>query len=136
MKKQVLQTRLSADEKRRYEAAANRKGLTMAAWMRRNLDAAASADAASQPLSAWFYERMSEDSWQFGLLLDTGITLAITHIQNISHAADGSLWLDVEMMSSHPTQYADESVWISPTSRTVASVAVSHIVAAFELADT
>jgi hypothetical protein len=89
-------------------------------------------------LPAWFVPRMTDDTWFFGLLLSTGQTLTIEHIDNVSQAADDSLWVDVTM---HKEFYAHGlAAWVipicAPTSRVQASINVAHIVCAFELADT
>jgi hypothetical protein len=60
-------------------------------------DYAARLERCAKFLPAWFVPRMMDDTWVFGLLLSTGPTLAIEHIDNVSQAADGSLWVDVTM---------------------------------------
>jgi hypothetical protein len=89
-------------------------------------------------LPAWFVPRMVGDTWVFGLLLSTGQTLAIECIDNVSQAADGSLWVDVTMhdepVGVRKTTWG--AVVCAPTARTKASVNVAHIVCAIELADT
>lgn len=90
-------------------------------------------------LPAWLTERMMMDTWSFGLLTDTGHLICISRIDTISRDEAGDLWLDVELLERDswsgdtPQSFA---CLFSPTSRTTASVAVRHIVAAFELADT
>ena len=105
--------------------------------------------AAVELLPAWFIPRMMTDNWTFGLLTDTGITFAISSIDRVHKAADGQLWIDVELIKidigrepffaktyEHPGHPKQLNVVTAPTGRTQASIAVSHIVAAFELADT
>ena len=87
-------------------------------------------------LPAWFTTRMMMDTWTFGLLTDTGTTIIISHISRVSRAADGELWLDVGLTVEKPFNSVPGPILLSPTSRTEASIAVRHIVAAFELADT
>ena len=87
-------------------------------------------------LPAWFTTRMMMDTWTFGLLTDTGTTIIISRISRVSRAADGELWLDVNLTVGKPFQGVSGPIFLSPTSRTEASIAVRHIVAAFELADT
>jgi len=92
-------------------------------------------DEAAGLLPAWFIPRMMDDEWRFGLLLATGRTLVIQHIDEVNMAADGSLWIDARMAGDPPLQ--GDLKWISaPTSRTNVSINVAHIVAAFEVADT
>ena len=90
-------------------------------------------------LPAWFTVRMMTDSWQFGLFTSSGHVILIETILDVHRSDDDELWLDVELLNSIPNPYRGidmTKVLVSPTSRTMASVAVRHIVAAFELADT
>ena len=92
-------------------------------------------------LPAWFVERMMGDCWFFALLTNDGIMICISTITDVRQAADGSIWLDVELLT-------DETFWvaklreggfktlIAPSSRTTASINAAHVVAAFEIADT
>ena len=89
-------------------------------------------------LPAWFTERMISDTWSFGLLMITGDIIAIECINSIIQDASGSLWLDAILLSSG---FGEEDInghklFLAPTSRTQISVNSSHVVAAFELADT
>ena len=45
-------------------------------------------------LPAWFIPRMMDDSWSFGLMLTTGVVVAIETINAVHQAADGSIWID------------------------------------------
>ena len=90
-------------------------------------------------LPAWLTERMMTDTWFFGLLTDSGHLICISRIDAISRDEAGDLWLDVELLEEDPSAENTQEPIVrlfSPTSRTTASVAVRHIVAAFELADT
>jgi len=89
-------------------------------------------------LPAWFIPRMMSDEWSFGLLLVTGQVLACSRIDRVHQGSDGSLWLDVEMLSDKPfwAERLPMQTVVAPTSRLTASVAVAHIVWAFEFADT
>jgi hypothetical protein len=87
-------------------------------------------------LPAWFVPRMRMDCWQFGLLMTTGHTIGISSIVDVHQAADGSLWLDVSMLTSDYEGIADVPLFLAPTSRTFASINAAHVVAAFELSDT
>jgi hypothetical protein len=94
----------------------------------------------SEILPAWFTERMIDDVWSFGLLMRDGTIIGIQAIQSIQKASDGSIWLDVRLMD--PSDGTEEwlgkfdKTFIAPTSRLEASINASHIMAAFELADT
>ncbi|CAN5729743.1 hypothetical protein BH23CYA1_BH23CYA1_00930 [soil metagenome] len=94
----------------------------------------------SQPpkeiLPVWFTERMMGDEWSFGLMTTTGVVICINSISSISQAADGSIWLDVDLMPDEVTPVSGMTMFCAPTSRTKASLNASHIIAAFELADT
>jgi hypothetical protein len=91
-------------------------------------------DRCAKLLPAWFVPRMMGDVWYFGLLLTTGRTLRISQIDNVHQAADGSLWIDASM---EPHEGRDDGLEMyAPTSRLTVSVNATHIVAAFELADT
>ena len=94
---------------------------------------AAKVERCRKLLPAWFVPRMMEDAWVFGLLLSTGKVLAIEHIDEVRQAADGSLWIGIDMCRDPANAWAAIH---PPTSRTRASVNVAHIVCALELADT
>jgi hypothetical protein len=97
-------------------------------------------EKARKLLPAWFIRRMMDDEWSFGLLLTTGHVMCISRITDFHAGIEGE-WLDVEMLEH-------DNFWVrgllekggkaitAPTSRLMASVRVSQIVAAFELADT
>ena len=91
-------------------------------------------------LPSWFVPRMATDQWCFGLLLPGGVVMVITHISNVTQAADGSIWLDVEMDEGDfwvdRVRNQGLTPLLSPTSRTTASVNAAQVIAAFEMADT
>ena len=92
-------------------------------------------------LPAWFTERMMDDQWHFGLLTVTGHLFYVQTINAIRQDASSDLWLDVESWddagSAADSQKLANMVPVhAPTSRTKATIKASHIVAAFELADT
>jgi len=66
----------------------------------------------------------------------TGIVIGIHCIHNVREASNGDIWLDVELMQNSSTQIPDTSIFFAPTERTKASINASHIIAAFEIADT
>jgi hypothetical protein len=55
-------------------------------------------DEVARLLPAWFVPRMCGDEWFFGLLVTGGFVLAISHLNDVRRGADGSIWLDVEMI--------------------------------------
>ena len=89
-------------------------------------------------LPAWFTERMLSDTWSFGLLMITGDIIAIQHIDSIIQDASGNLWLNATLLEDTPfvDDVAGHKILIAPTSRLQTSINASHVVAAFELADT
>lgn len=89
-------------------------------------------------LPVWFVPRMMTDCWQFGLILSNNSLLCISHINNVVRGADGSIWIDAEMLTEAPyvAKHSRCTVDVAPTSRTSVSINAAHVVAAFELADT
>ena len=101
------------------------------------IDFGEEVEEATRLLPAWFVTRMMTDHWFFGLLTDTGIIIGVEHIRSVNLGADGLVWLDVTLLSEPPLQTPPGmNLLIAPTDRTDASIAASHIVAVFELADT
>lgn len=87
-------------------------------------------------LPAWFTYRMLDDSWHFGLLMITGDIIAIQWIDSIKQDASGNLWLDATLQDNQFNEVQDHKVFVALTSRNRVSINSSHVVAAFELADT
>ena len=90
-------------------------------------------------LPAWWAHRMQGDHWHFGLLLDTGHVVLLSEVINLVQDANGELWVDVDAenpMELAPQWAEPDKIITAPTSRTTMSIAVKHIVAAFETADT
>ena len=88
-------------------------------------------------LPAWFTDRMLNDSWCFGLLMITGDIIAIHQINSIKQDANSNLWLDATLMdNSLHDNIQGHKVFTSPTSRNHISINSSHVMAAFEIADT
>ena len=90
-------------------------------------------------LPAWFTQRMMSDHWSFGLLTTANVIIAIERITDISKAADGSVWLDAELLTTAPfgeNTVSGFPIFVAPTSRTTCSINAAHVVAAIELADT
>ncbi|ADE15880.1 hypothetical protein Nhal_2815 [Nitrosococcus halophilus Nc 4] len=108
-----------------------------------NVTRATEVAKAEELLPAWFIERMMNDTWFFGVLLDTGQMLGIEHINKVRQAANGDVWIDVEMLEHRqfrveylPDSWKGVKLLCSPTSRTDTSINTRHIVAVFDLADT
>lgn len=80
--------------------------------------------------------RIWQDIWCFGILLSTGDIMLVSTINDIS---DDGQWIHVEMRESKNlftgSKEIEEKCFCSPTSRTTATIRVSHIVSMFELAD-
>lgn len=89
-------------------------------------------------LPAWFTERMMKDVWSFGLLMITGDVIAIGKINRITKDDSGNLWLDATLLSRdnfRDDRVQNHTLFKAPTSRTNVSINATHVVAAFELAD-
>lgn len=85
-------------------------------------------------LPAWFVPRMIDDVWSFGLMMSTGVVIAVENITAVTQAANGDIWIDVTLQTA-PGVSRDDA-FTAPTSRATASINAQHIVAAYELADT
>lgn len=86
---------------------------------------------AREILPAWFVDRMMADNWLFGLMMTDGTVIGIQCINRVTQSADGTIWLDVELIN-----HDFDGVFVAPTIRLTASINASHVMAAFELADT
>ena len=88
-------------------------------------------------LPAWFTERMLCDMWSFGLLMITGDVIGIESITSITQDATGNLWLNATLLKDSLLEdIGGRKILFAPTSRLETSINASHVVAAFELADT
>lgn len=92
-------------------------------------------------LPSWFTERMMNDVWNFGLLLDNGQIWPIQTITRIDQDAAGNIWLSVRLVSGqeashHAKMWSWKDFWIHKCDRLECSIAARSVVAAFELADT
>jgi len=97
-------------------------------------------DEAKSILPGWFSERIMQDVWAFGLLMSDGTIISIQAIEAINQASDGSIWLDVRLMDPSDgmagwLKNVDKKL-VAPTDRLKASINASHVMAAFELANT
>lgn len=100
-------------------------------------------EKAKNLLPAWFIERMMMNEWSFGLMTCSGKIIVINTIKEVHQAKDGSIWIDVKlsrnpgfMDTSGASGFKNSDFVFCPTSREDASINTSHIVSAFELADT
>lgn len=93
-------------------------------------------DYSSRLLPAWFASRMLYDQWHFGVMMTSGTIIGVEQIKSVRVDCSGNLWLDVNLLGSYGTKYPIQNIFTAPTSRTMASINVSHIMAVFELADT
>lgn len=86
-------------------------------------------------MPAWFAGRMLADEWKFGLLLSTGQTMLIRRVEAIYISPQGQILMDVDMLTEVAGLAVTGPVLVAPTERSRATVNLSHVVAAFELAD-
>lgn len=87
-------------------------------------------------LPAWFVPRMMSDHWFYGLMMTNGTIIPINDICEVHQDASGTLWLDVGLCEFGDREVPGFNVFNAPTSRLTASINASHVMAAFELADT
>lgn len=88
-------------------------------------------------LPAWFVPRMMSDQWYFALALSNGQTVGIECINKVRAGENGDVWIDVTLLekdNAWSSAYPD--TFFAPTTRTYASINASHIVMAYEIADT
>lgn len=97
-------------------------------------------EAAEKLLPAWFVPRMMSDTWFFAFIMTNGTIVHFDTILGVTQAADGSIWIDVDLLppGQHPPQMpaSDRDFKAPTTSRTQASIHASHIMFAIETADT
>jgi len=86
-------------------------------------------------MPAWFAGRMLADEWKFGLLLSTGHTMLIRRIEAIYISPNGQILMDVDMLTDAAGLVVTGPVLLAPTERSRATINLSQVVAAFELAD-
>ena len=91
----------------------------------------------SNPTLPWFIERMTDDVWHFGLMLDSGVVLGISTIEKVTQTEAGELWLDCRMLTNDTCLAAGIKILTAPCpERSRVSVNASHVVWAFEIAST
>jgi len=88
----------------------------------------------TEVLPIWYVGRMGRDDWGFGLLLTSGVILAISRIRGIS---DDKEWMEVSLLEKEdrsPPQYHGQPVLYAPNrERLKSSVKISSVQAAFDL---
>jgi hypothetical protein len=84
-------------------------------------------------LVGWVFERALQDNWPFGILLNDGTRMAISHIDLVNEDSQGNVWIDAQL--SDEVKYQEDGFFIAPTSRKVITINVSKIVAIWELSD-
>jgi hypothetical protein len=87
----------------------------------------------TEVLPVWYIDRMANDNWGFGLLLNFGSILAIERIEGVS---DDGQWLEVSLLAQdgRPDQFNGHKVlYRIAGDRSSASVRVDQIQAAFEI---
>lgn len=89
-----------------------------------------------------FTSRLTNDYWPFGVLVLSGDVLVVNHVNSIDRDAAGDIWLNVDLVREKDyiidfkQMFPDRRIVFAPTDRVTATVKASHVVAAFELADT
>lgn len=84
-------------------------------------------------LVGWVFERACQDNWAFGVLLNDGTKMAISHIDSINEDAQGKIWIDAQL--SDVAKYQEDGYFIAPTKRQIVTLNVAKIIAIWELAD-
>lgn len=88
-------------------------------------------------LPAWFIPRMMQDDWYFALIMVNGDAVHCSRICDVSLAANGEIWLDVELLRDVPHLAIDERRNVfALTTRCYASLNAAHVMVALETADT
>lgn len=93
---------------------------------------------AEKLLPAWFVPRMMMDEWFFGLVMTNGDILAVQTIDQVSQAADDTIWLDIYLLTDDYVSMKDLREFRVVTAledRQRASVNASHVLYALELAN-
>jgi hypothetical protein len=93
--------------------------------------------AARDLLPGWFAERIAKEPARFGVLLVTRHVLIIDGVSAVRQAADGSVWIDAELVIPHRK---DGFPWghfpvlkSSGAARALCTVAAAHVVAIVEV---
>ena len=92
--------------------------------------------AAQDLLPLWFIPKMMRDRRVYGLMLNSGQVIAIELITEVRRVSDNTIWLDVELAAANDMwgENFDPSVFGAPSDQRNASINVSCVAAAFELA--
>jgi len=70
------------------------------------------------------------DHWGFGLLMDCGTKIAISHINSLSEDEKGNFWMEAELLDDKLDGYLS-----SPTLRTTCNINCSKISVIYQLWD-
>ena len=93
-------------------------------------------DAAQGWQPAWFVKQMMEVGGRYVLQLSEGTRMVVRRILRVHRAADGGIWLDVEL---EPTpDFASgrhDQVFYAPSSECRATLNAGHVVAAYALSE-
>jgi len=110
--------------------------LSFLAWLKIREDSKKAYNLAINP--SWFVDRMMSDEWYFGLVTNQGQIIAINKINSIS---DDGKWLEVTLLTNDEVSKIEKRIphniqYLSAVAddRITASVLVSNIVLAFEIA--
>ncbi len=104
-------------------------------WQKTNKKIAMLQDsgAAFEVLPAWYTRRMMDDHWLFGLQTNDGKVIVIKRIKAVS---DDAQWMDVELAEKDEADHLTERgtlVFAVAGDRTIASIRIANIVAAYDL---
>ena len=83
----------------------------------------------------FMFERRSTDSWYFCLLLDNGMEIGISCLNDIVTDSFSNVWLDVELLEGD-FDWSSNKFKGAPSSRTRANINLNKVVAIYEIADT
>jgi len=103
------------------------------AFVKRKIGMVSEPSQMTEILPIWYVNRMSQDTWGFGLLLASGDILAIGRIAGVS---DDGNWLEVTLLGpgEGPKEVGGRPVlYAALKDRRQGSVRVDQVQAAFEL---
>ena len=79
------------------------------------------------------FQRAVHDQWYFGLILDSGVRLAVSSIAGIEEDELGEAWLEVNLLEEIEKPSNLENHFHSPSSRKGCTVRLSSVQAIYEL---
>ena len=83
----------------------------------------------------FMFKRMCTDVWYFCLMLDNGVEVGVSSLNDIVIDYFGNVWLDVELLEDDSSCVHKEYKG-APSSRTRANINLNKIVAIYEITDT